>query len=152
MSGCSLSNSTTFFSVIHKIRFFALSNNPEWRSNRCRRILDVDSPHFFLRFCHVITFFFGVASGKASSGSGNAVVQALAIALYKPAVGSYFLLLATLSRISVLQSQLSELVRKACNIGDLSYLGIKKEPLSGFSRVYYGDAAAKSQLIELSTL
>jgi len=72
--------------------------------------------------------------------------------LYNPAVGSYFLLLATLSRISVLQSQLSELGRKACNFGDLPYLGIKKEPLSGFSRVCYGDAAAKSQLIELSTL
>jgi hypothetical protein len=26
-------------------------------SNRCRRILDIDSPHFFLRFCHVITVF-----------------------------------------------------------------------------------------------
>ena len=49
----------------------------------------------------ITVFSFESLPAKSSSGSGNAVVQALAIALYKPAVGSYFLLQATLSRITV---------------------------------------------------
>jgi hypothetical protein len=82
---------------------YRLNNlNPILLDDRCRRVLDVDLPHLFFGFCHVITVFPWSRFRQASSGSGNAVVQALAIAWYKVAVGCCFLLLTTLSRIPFL--------------------------------------------------